>query len=57
MPPVSGMDYTLQIQNAVRELDDMEDDLSYDVFFLYWWVIIIPLWLTTSLESCALLCL
>ena len=27
--------FTLQIQNAVRELADMDEDLSYDLFFLY----------------------
>ena len=35
MPPQSSTDYDLQLQNAVRELQDLQEDMLCDVFFLF----------------------
>ena len=35
MPPQSSTDYDLQLQNTVRELQDLQEDMLCDVFFLF----------------------
>ena len=35
MPPDSTTEYDLHLQNAVRDMEDLKDDLSSDAFFLF----------------------
>ena len=35
MPPQSSTDYDLQLQNTVRELQDLQEDILCDAFFLF----------------------
>ena len=35
MPPQSGTDYALQLENVVRDLDDLEGVIGTDLFFMY----------------------
>ena len=35
MLPESQKDYTVQLENAMRDLNDLENDLETDLFFLY----------------------
>ena len=37
MPPDSSSDFDIQLGNTVRELDDLYDDMEYDVFFIFHW--------------------
>ena len=35
MPPDSSSDFDLQLDNTVREMDDLFDDMKTDLFFVY----------------------
>ena len=35
MPPVSNNEYDLQLQSTVRDLENLRDDISSDICFLY----------------------
>ena len=35
MPPQSGNDYALQLDNVVHELGDLEEDIGTDLFLMF----------------------
>lgn len=35
MLPECSQDYSVQLENAIRDLGDLEDDLGTDLFFMY----------------------
>ena len=35
MPPDRTNDYDLHLERSIHELNDLEDDLSFDVFMIY----------------------